>query len=47
LASCVADNRLESPIRTLEDSLVALEAMDEIRRQLNIVFPQETTGTRL
>jgi hypothetical protein len=47
LVSCVADNRLESPIRTLEDSLVTLEAMDEIRRQLNIVFPQETMGARL
>jgi hypothetical protein len=46
LVSCVADNRLESPIRTLEDTLVTLEAMDEIRRQLNIVFPQERTGTR-
>jgi predicted dehydrogenase len=47
LVSCVADNRLESPVRTLEDSLVTLEAIDEIRRQLNIVFPQETTGARL
>jgi predicted dehydrogenase len=46
LVSCVAENRLESPIRTLDDSLVTLEAMDEIRRQLNIVFPQETTGSR-
>jgi hypothetical protein len=47
LVSCVADNLLESPIRTLEDSLVTLEVMDEIRRQLNIVFPEETTGARL
>jgi predicted dehydrogenase len=47
LVSCVADNRLESPIRTLEDSLVTLEAIDEIRHRLNIVFPHETTGARL
>lgn len=41
LAACVAENKLESPVRTLGDSLATLEVMDEVRRQLGIVFQQE------
>jgi predicted dehydrogenase len=40
-ARCVAAGRLESPLRPLADSLVMLQVMDEIRRQLGARFPGE------
>jgi predicted dehydrogenase len=40
-ARCIAAGRLESPLRPLADSLVMLQVMDEIRRQLGIRFPGE------
>jgi predicted dehydrogenase len=40
-ACCVGEGRVESPIRTLSDSTVTLETIDEVRRQLGIVFNEE------
>jgi predicted dehydrogenase len=40
-ADCVGENLRESPIRPLSDSLLTLEVMDQIRRQLGIVFAGE------
>jgi predicted dehydrogenase len=41
VARCVADGRLESPLRPLADSVATLAVMDEIRRQTGIVFAGE------
>lgn len=41
VARCIAAGLRESPLRRLADSIVTLEAMDEIRRQVGIVFPGE------
>jgi predicted dehydrogenase len=41
VARCVAAGRLESPIRPLASSIITLQVMDEIRRQLGISFPGE------
>ena len=40
-ARCIADGRLESPVRPLGESVVTLQVMDEIRRQLGVSFPGE------
>jgi predicted dehydrogenase len=47
LAACIAENKLESPIRTLSDSMATLEVMDEVLRQLGIVFHQEERQPRV
>ena len=39
VARCIAEGRLESPLRPLADSIVTLRAMDEIRRQCGIERP--------
>jgi predicted dehydrogenase len=41
-ANCVGENLKESPIRSFADSLLTLETMDQIRRQLGVVFVGET-----
>ncbi|MBK6017867.1 Gfo/Idh/MocA family protein [Streptomyces sp. MBT53] len=41
-ARCVSSGRVQSPLRTLDDSVITLQVMDEIRRQCGIVFPEET-----
>ena len=41
LAGCVGEGRSESPVRSLGDSLLTLEVMDEARRQLGITFREE------
>jgi predicted dehydrogenase len=38
VARCVAAGRLESPVRPLADSILTLQVMDEIRRQLGVDF---------
>lgn len=45
-AWCVGQGLLESPLRSLEDSRVTLAAIDEVRRQLGIVFNEERDGRR-
>lgn len=40
-AECVVEGRLESPIRPLADSITTLKTLDEVRRQLGIVFNEE------
>ena len=40
-AKCVDKGLTESPLRPLSDSMAMLEAMDEVRRQLGIVFNEE------
>jgi predicted dehydrogenase len=42
VARCIAEGRLQSPIRPLAQSITTLEVMDEIRRQLGISFPGES-----
>lgn len=39
VAGCVAAGSPEAPLRTLEDSVVTLRAMDEIRGLCGITFP--------
>ena len=41
LAACVGEGIMESPIRSLADSILTLEIMDEVRRQLGITFRHE------
>ena len=38
VARCIAAGRLESPVRPLADSILTLQVMDEIRRQLGVDF---------
>ena len=40
-AACVGEGRTESPIRSLDDSILTLEVMDEARRQLGALFEEE------
>ncbi|MBE7201710.1 MAG: Gfo/Idh/MocA family oxidoreductase [Parafilimonas terrae] len=41
LAACLGEGRTESSIRSLADSILTLEVMDEARRQLGIGFAEE------
>ena len=41
VARCIAEGRLESPIRPLAESILTLEVMDEIRRQIGVKFAGE------
>ena len=41
VARCIAEGRTESPLRTLADSVVTLRVIDDIRRQLGIIFDEE------
>ena len=43
VARCIADGRLESPLRPLADSITTLRAMDEIRRQCGIEWASTST----
>lgn len=42
VARCIADGRLESPLRPLAASVGTIQVMDEIRRQVGISLPGET-----
>ena len=41
-ARCVAEGRHESPVRPLGESIATMEVLDEIRRQIGVVFPGES-----
>ena len=41
VARCVSAGRRESPIRPVGDSIETLRVVDEIRRQIGVVFPDE------
>lgn len=41
VARCVSSGVLESPLRPLADTIATLQVVDEIRRQLGIVFNEE------
>jgi predicted dehydrogenase len=41
LAAAVGDGLLESPLRPLADSLTTIRVLDEVRRQLGVVFAEE------
>ena len=41
VAECIAQGRTSSPLRPLEDSLTMISVVDEVRRQLGIVFDEE------
>jgi hypothetical protein len=41
VARCVTAGLLESPLRPPSDSIATLRVVDEIRRQLGIVFDEE------
>jgi predicted dehydrogenase len=43
-ARCIAVGAIESPIRPVTDSIATLEVMDEIRGQLGIRYPTETSS---
>ena len=38
-ARCIAEGRLESPVRPLAESILTLQVMDEVRRQIGVTFP--------
>ena len=41
VARCVVEGRTDSPLRPLTDSVATIRVIDEIRRQLDIVFDEE------
>jgi hypothetical protein len=41
LAQLVADGATESPYMSLDETISIMETMDEIRRQVGVVFPGE------
>jgi predicted dehydrogenase len=45
-AYCVGRGSTESPVRPLLDSITTLETLDEVRRQLGIVFDEERADHR-
>ena len=38
-ARCIAEGRLESPVRPLAESILTLQVLDEVRRQIGVTFP--------
>ncbi|MGY6018886.1 hypothetical protein [Streptomyces spinosirectus] len=42
VARCVAAGRVRTPFRPLDDSVITLRAMDDIRRRCGIVLPTES-----
>jgi predicted dehydrogenase len=41
VARCVAEGRGESPLLTLDNTLEVMRSMDEVRRQIGVVYPGE------
>ena len=45
-ARCVAAGETESPLMPHAETLRVMEAMDEVRRQVGVVYPGEETSGR-
>ena len=45
VARCISSGLLESPLRPLADSVATMRIVDEIRRQVGIVFDEERAAT--
>jgi predicted dehydrogenase len=41
VARCIDAGKTESPLMTLDNTLEVMRTMDEIRRQVGVVFPGE------
>jgi predicted dehydrogenase len=41
VARCLADGRLESAVMPLDESLAVMRTLDEVRRQIGLVYPSE------
>jgi hypothetical protein len=39
---CLGDGRLESPVMPLDESVAIMETLDEVRRQIGLVYPSES-----
>jgi hypothetical protein len=44
-ARCITAGLTQSPLRPLDDSIATMRVVDEIRRQLGIVFDEERPAT--
>lgn len=44
-ARCIRDGKLESEVLTLEESIVIMEVMDEVRRQNDMPYPEKIETT--
>ena len=42
VARCVREGLAESPLMTLDETLAIMRTMDEVRRQIGLVYPGET-----
>ena len=45
VARCLAAGLTESPVLTLDDTLAVMETMDEVRRQIGLVYPGEVAAS--
>jgi predicted dehydrogenase len=41
VARCLAEGRLESPVMPLDESVAIMATLDEVRRQIGLVYPSE------
>jgi len=41
VARCISEGRLESPLRSLADTIATMSSMDDVRRELGIRYPGE------
>lgn len=44
-ARCIRDGKLESEDLSLQESLVMMEVMDEVRKQNNLRYPEKIEST--
>jgi hypothetical protein len=41
VARCLADGRLESAVMPLDETLSVMRTLDEVRRQIGLIYPSE------